>query len=81
MFGVGEAKNLLCNVLKKHDNDLLECLQANMYQHGAELITAASLWSGKLGAVNVKIVLEHRAKNRSLKDIFLLAVVDDRHRH
>lgn len=40
----------------------------------------ASSLSGKLGAVTVNSLLEHRGKKRFVKDSFLLAVVDGCHR-
>lgn len=54
---------------------MLESLRTNKYQYSAGFMTADSLSSRKLGAINADIVVESRGKKRFLKDSFSLVVV------
>lgn len=53
-----------------------ESLQRNKFQYGARLMTVASRSLGKLGAVNFDSMVEHRGKERFLKNKVSLAAVD-----
>lgn len=77
---VDKIQNPLRTVLLKHEIDMLKSVHSKKYQYGARLMIAASLSSSILGAVSIQSMLEPVAKERFLKESFLLSVFDRRHR-
>lgn len=65
-----EVQNAFRAVSQKHEEDLLESLQAKKYPYSARLMTLGSLYFGKSVAVNVDTVLEHCVKERLFKEKF-----------
>lgn len=78
IFQVDEVHNPPHVVLQKHEDDLLDSRRASKYQCGDWSVTFTRPSSEKLAAFNIGSVLEHRAKERFLKDSLPRSVVDGR---